>query len=65
FEPFFTTKPFGEGTGLGLDAVYRIVKNHHGDVSFESRPGETRFTVRLPFAKSDRSQRTQLPSKSV
>ncbi len=52
FEPFFTTKPVGEGTGLGLDTVYRIVTNHRGYVSFESRPGETRFTVRIPFSKS-------------
>jgi signal transduction histidine kinase len=49
FEPFFTTKPMGEGTGLGLDAVYRIVRKHHGEVRCESRPGETRFHVRLPF----------------
>ena len=49
FEPFFTTKPVGEGTGLGLDTVGRIVRNHRGDVSFESKPGETRFTVRIPF----------------
>jgi signal transduction histidine kinase len=49
FEPFFTTKPVGEGTGLGLDTVSRIVRNHRGDVSFESKPGETRFTVRIPF----------------
>jgi signal transduction histidine kinase len=55
FEPFFTTKPVGEGTGLGLDTVYRIVKNHHGDVSFESHPGETRFAVRIPYAKSERT----------
>jgi signal transduction histidine kinase len=52
FEPFFTTKPVGEGTGLGLDTAYRIVKNHHGDITFESRPGETRLTVRIPFSKS-------------
>ncbi|HEY3939163.1 MAG TPA: ATP-binding protein [Bryobacteraceae bacterium] len=56
FEPFFTTKAVGEGTGLGLDMVYRIVKNHHGDVSVESRPGETRFSVRIPFAKSSGSR---------
>ncbi len=49
FEPFFTTKPVGEGTGLGLDTVYRIVRNHHGDVTFESKPGETCFIVRVPF----------------
>lgn len=52
FEPFFTTKPIGEGTGLGLDTVYRIIQNHHGDISFKSKPGETRFTVRIPLAKS-------------
>ena len=51
FEPFFTTKPVGDGTGLGLDTSYRIVKNHQGDIRFESRPGETRFTVRLPLSK--------------
>ena len=49
FDPFFTTKPLGEGTGLGLDAVFRIVRGHHGDVSFDSRPGLTRFVVRIPF----------------
>ena len=49
FEPFFTTKPVGEGTGLGLDISYRIVVNkHHGDLRVESRPGDTRFQVRLP-----------------
>jgi signal transduction histidine kinase len=49
FDPFFTTKGVGEGTGLGLDIVRRIVHEHHGDVSFESRPGATKFQVRLPF----------------
>ena len=49
FEPFFTTKPIGEGTGLGLDTVRRITAAHRGDVSFESRPGETRFLVRIPL----------------
>lgn len=57
FDPFFTTKPFGEGTGLGLDTVYRIVTNHHGQVSFESRPGETRFKVRIPFSNSKEAPR--------
>ncbi len=51
FEPFFTTKPVGEGTGLGLDTVYRIVQKHHGEVQVESRPGRTSFFVRLPFAQ--------------
>jgi signal transduction histidine kinase len=51
FEPFFTTKPVGEGTGLGLDTVYRIIKQHRGDVQVQSEPGRTSFQVRLPFAK--------------
>lgn len=50
FEPFFTTKPVGSGTGLGLDISWRIVVNkHHGDLSVESSPGDTRFRVRLPL----------------
>jgi signal transduction histidine kinase len=54
FEPFFTTKPVGEGTGLGLDISWRIVVNkHHGDLSLQSSPGDTRFRVRLPLTAQD------------
>ena len=54
FEPFFTTKPVGEGTGLGLDISWRIVvRKHHGDLSLESTPGDTRFRVRLPVTAQD------------
>jgi signal transduction histidine kinase len=49
FDPFFTTKPMGEGTGLGLDTVYRIVRKHRGNVSVVSRPRYTCFRVRLPI----------------
>jgi signal transduction histidine kinase len=49
FEPFFTTKPVGEGTGLGLDTVARIVRKHRGNVRFESKPSDTCFQVRLPI----------------
>ena len=49
WEPFFTTKGVGQGTGLGLDAVRRIVANHRGDVHVKSRSGDTRFQVHLPI----------------
>jgi signal transduction histidine kinase len=50
FEPFFTTKGVGAGTGLGLIISNRIVGDRHGgEIEFESRPGETRFKVRLPL----------------
>jgi len=50
FEPFFTTKSVGTGTGLGLVISNRIVGDRHGgEIEFESRPGETRFKVRLPI----------------
>jgi signal transduction histidine kinase len=52
FEPFFTTKKVGEGTGLGLDTVQRIVRKHHGSIQVNSVPGDTRFQVWLPIAKA-------------
>lgn len=48
FEPFFTTKPLGQGLGLGLDAVRRIVSKHFGSVTVVSSPTATCFQVRLP-----------------
>ncbi len=50
FEPFYTTKEVGKGSGLGLDAVKKIVENRHGGtLSFQSKPGQTTFTVCLPI----------------
>jgi signal transduction histidine kinase len=48
FDAFFTTKPVGQGTGLGLDIVQRIVFRHHGELRLESAPGATSFRVLLP-----------------
>lgn len=50
FQPFFTTKEIGQGIGIGLCLVYRIVVNEHGGtISCLSKPGDTRFLVRLPI----------------
>jgi len=49
FEPFFTTKGVGEGTGLGLDIAYRIIKKIKGLITVKSVPGDTRFEVRIPI----------------
>jgi signal transduction histidine kinase len=54
FDPFFTTKPPGKGTGLGLSISHSIVtKKHRGELRVDSRPGRTRFIVRLPLAQPD------------
>jgi len=52
FDPFFTTKPVGQGTGLGLDIVRRLVRHNDADITVESRPGRTEFRVELPIADS-------------
>jgi signal transduction histidine kinase len=53
FDPFFTTKPQGTGTGLGLEIVKRIItQNFGGSVDVESKPGSTKFLVRLPLDAS-------------
>ncbi len=53
FDPFFTTKPMGQGTGLGLDIVRRLVRHNEGAISVESQPGRTQFRVTLPLAESN------------
>ncbi len=49
FEPFFTTKAKGIGIGLGLEIAKRVIDEHHGKINVHSKPGATRFVVRLPI----------------
>lgn len=47
WEPFFTTKSQGEGTGIGLDIVKKIIRRHRGNIYVSSEPGKTLFTVKF------------------
>ncbi|MEA3265906.1 MAG: response regulator, partial [Candidatus Fermentibacteria bacterium] len=54
FEPFFTMKPLGEGTGMGLSAVYGTVTAHQGSIRMESSLGTgTKVIITLPVSESD------------
>ncbi len=50
FDPFFTTKEPGSGTGMGLAVSQSIIRDHHGEISFESGPGGSKFRVTMPRA---------------
>lgn len=51
FDPFFTTKKVGEGTGIGLDIVQRVIRQHKGEVKVNSVPGKTEFIISLPISQ--------------
>lgn len=50
FDPFFTTKPVGQGTGIGLDIVRKLLKHNNAQIDVESRPGHTDFVLTLPIS---------------
>lgn len=49
FDPYYTTKDSGDGSGLGLDIVQRIVEHHEGRVELSSEPGNTEFRIYIPL----------------
>ena len=55
FDPFFSTKPMGQGTGLGLDIVRRLIRHNEGTIQVNSVPGRTEFRVELPIAEGVRA----------
>jgi signal transduction histidine kinase len=59
FDPFFTTKPLGQGTGLGLDIVRRLVRHNDGTIEVDSQPGRTEFRVALPIADAQNAEPAQ------
>lgn len=61
FDQFFTTKDAGSGTGLGLEIAKGIVQRHGGAIAVDSRPGATRFTVRLPLAADANRKTSEMP----
>jgi two-component system, NtrC family, sensor kinase len=57
FDPFFTTKPMGEGSGLGLNIVRKIIDKHQGTIQVDSNPGYTVFQVNLPTNLQEKTER--------
>jgi signal transduction histidine kinase len=53
FDPFFTTKEPGKGTGMGLAVSQSIMRDHNGEITFDSGPSGTRFYVSLPMTHTD------------
>jgi signal transduction histidine kinase len=59
FDPFFSTKPIGQGTGLGLDIVRRLVRHNDALIEIESQPGRTEFRVVLPIDETQNARTAQ------
>ena len=65
FDPFFTTKGQGKGTGLGLSTAYGIIKQHGGNISVISEPGQGAvFTVLLPSLTSPADEAAQVENEA-
>jgi signal transduction histidine kinase/ActR/RegA family two-component response regulator len=66
FEPFFTTKPIGQGTGLGLSQIFAFVRQAHGEIALQSKPGRgTTVTLYLPRLIADAPVKSAKSAKSA
>jgi len=55
FIPFYTTKDIGEGTGLGLSTILKIMRVHSGDINIDNESPNTRFLLKLPMKINSRT----------
>ena len=56
FDPYFTTKEVGKGTGLGLSVIHGIIKDYHGFIRVDSKPGNgSRFQIYIPALTQEAS----------
>jgi two-component system, NtrC family, sensor kinase len=60
FDPFFTTKETGDGTGMGLAVSQSIIRDHSGEITFESGPGGSKFLVAVPGVAVDKGEAAQV-----
>jgi signal transduction histidine kinase len=65
FEPFFTTKPAGEGSGLGLEIVKKIIQKHDGKIEVNSVPQKTTFTIFLPIVEGISNLKQSTPQANL
>jgi len=66
FDPFFTTKPPGEGTGLGLSMVQRVMASHRGKVEVDDRDGGGAvFRLRFPAQPAARATSFGRPDREI